>query len=229
MTTCAKHGLPWAALTRDEWMRTSFPEDLYLRAELEPSELDAAEHLEKEGFFFADRTILLTIPLQKLNEDYARLCRFSVAPEECSDALYSIAEAAFTTDRRFHLSRRQDAQIAAKVIADYLEEAREAKNCFLVCRFRDQPVGFIAVKPYGEEQSFIQLGAVLPRYQSVGVAFSLYYCTCKHEKANGIMRLYGRVSTANPPVMDLYAMLGGTFSAPLNVYLRERKLPHDHQ
>ena len=67
----------------------------------------------------------------------------------------------------------------------------------------------------------MHLAAVLERYRASGAAMSLYAAAARDCRSRGIRFLDGRVSTANPSVINLYAYLGAKFSDPMDVYLKE--------
>lgn len=71
------------------------------------------------------------------------------------------------------------------------------------------------------DRRFVHLAAVLERYRASGAALSLYAAAARDCKSQGVRFLEGRISTANPAVMNLYAFLGAKFSQPVDVYLKE--------
>ena len=200
-----------------------FPEDRYIRAEIDGGDADRAQTLTQAGFFFADRTLLTAVPLVKLDERQSRFCRFPVEAEEYCQEVMELAKIAFTVDRRFHLTRRTNMEKAIPIIEAWIDRARTGGRTLIACRYQGALVGFMFLAPWGDGGSFAELAAVRPEYQSTGVAFSLYYKTCIYCREKGDARLFGRISSANTAVLNLYAMLGASFSVPYDVYIRERK------
>jgi len=199
------------------------PEDRYIRAEIDGGDADGAQALTQAGFFFADRTLLTVVPLAKLDERQSRLCRFPVEAEEYTQEVMELAKIAFTADRRFHLTRRADMEKAAPLIEAWIDRVRMGGRTLMACRYKGALAGFMFLAPWDDGGSFAELAAVRPEYQSAGVAFSLYYKTCIYCREKDDSRLFGRISSANTAVLNLYATLGASFSVPYDVYIRERK------
>jgi len=71
-----------------------------------------------------------------------------------------------------------------------------------------------------QNQAFIRLAAVDEKYRVAGVAASLYAGAVEKCREQGIKKIWGRISSRNMSVMNLYASLGAVFSQPLDVYVR---------
>lgn len=173
--------------------------------------------MTRRGFFHADRTIGVSINLSRSTVDFTSLVR--TEPKIASDKrdeVFTIAKQSFPTDRRFHVAPALSQTIADKVLAGWVYDLA---SCYLY-EYKGQPVGFLAMTNDGD-RCFVYLAAVLERYRTSGAALSLYAAAARDCKAQGIRFLDGRVSTANPSVMNLYAFLGAKFSDPMDVYLKE--------
>lgn len=207
---------------QDQW--EGMKDATHIRAEIEPYDIQKAQMLTEQGMFFADRTLFVTVNLAKVDPNLKRLARFAVEQrdlKEWKNEALDIASKAFTTDRRFHLSREYDPALAKRVIEGYLDAAIQQGGILSVVVHKEVPMGFTILLPCESDGYFIYLAAVLPEYQRTGAAVSLYYQACQLASEKGAKKLCGRISAANTPVMNLYAMLGGAFSQPKDVYLKE--------
>lgn len=200
------------------------PKNKFIRVEIAPHCVKAADVLEDAGCFPCDMTLKVEIRLTELNQGIGHLCRFKVEREEYSPELLSIAQAVFVKDRRFFLSRKLNVAASKDLIEAFVMESLQHGDEWLVCRHQEKACGFIALRRCGEGKRFIHLGAVLPEYQRVGVALSLYYKACLYCLEHGDNAVQGRISAANIAVMNLYTKLGAVFSEPLAVYARERNV-----
>ena len=168
------------------------------------------------GFFLADRTLDVSINLTRVNIDFEKLIR--IRPSIVSghkDELLSIARQCFTTDRRFHIAPQPDPAIAETVLAGWIEELDQV----YLAKIHGKAVGFLALTE-DDEGRFVHLAAVLERYRVTGAGLSLYASAALDCLNSGVRFLHGRISSANTAVMNLYTLLGATFSNPLDVYLK---------
>lgn len=176
-------------------------------------------HLEMlhQGFSFVDRTLDVSINLLRSKMDYSSLVRMEpFITAQNREKVRAIAQQSFSTDRRFHLRPSPDQELADTVISGWVDELT---NWYLI-EHKGETAGFLAM--IGDErQKFVHLAAVLERYRASGVAMSLYAAAARDCKSAGVQFMNGRISTENTAVMNLYAFLGGSFSKPMNVYLKE--------
>lgn len=189
----------------------------HLRVSL-PAAYENMRPMLEQGFVFADRMLDVSIIPARTKLDYAKMVR--LAPELTSghkEELLSIAKRSFTTDRRFHVAPAYDDNLAGLILEAWITELPDA----LVCRYRDAIAGFLALRPSTDKQTAIHLAAVLEKYRSAGVALSLYAGAICQAMQNGIEVITGYISAANTPVVNLYAHLGGTFSNPRDIFLKE--------
>ncbi len=190
---------------------------LFYRVEL-PHNPNNSHVMAKTGYLFVERTIGVSINLKKNNIDYSKLVRFDVKPADKSDkAVLEIALGSFPSDRRFHVRPKPDDKIAGTIISNWVDNLSEVYVCF----HNDQIVGFLDLEPYGEKDCFIHLVAVKERYRATGVAVSLYAFAIQKAKEKGCDKIYGRISSGNTAVMNLYARLGGIFADPTDVFVRK--------
>jgi len=181
----------------------------------------AAENLlamETRGYLLADRTLGVSINLKRAALDFGRLVRMEIVEtKDYREDILRIARLSFPEDRRFHILPRLDDHVAGLVLEEWVNALDEC----LVCVYKDQPVGFLALREDGPGAQFVHLAAVAEQYRAAGAALSLYGKAAALCKERGYRLLNGRVSARNTPVMNLYAALGGTFSAPEDVFLKE--------
>lgn len=171
----------------------------------------------KKGYIFADRTLGVSIAVNKCSLDLDKMIRFNIEVSSCDDEdVLNIALSSFPFDRRFHVRPAPDNEVAGTIIREWVSKLSEV----YVCKYKDKTVGFIDLEPYGDNDCFIHLAAVEERYRAAGVAVSLYAFALKKAKEKGCDKLLGRISAANTAVMNLYAHLGGTFSEPVDVFVR---------
>ena len=188
----------------------------HVRVSIPPTYDNTIEMLEK-GFFLADRTLDVSINLARSSIDYKRYIR--VAPTLTSgrnNEVLEIARQSFPTDRRFNLSYRPDPCVAEAVLSCWIKELDQ----YYLSEIKGKTVGFLALTGDGESR-FIHLAAVLARYRPSGAGVSLYAAAARDCKDAGVRFLEGRISSANTAVMNLYSLLGASFSNPLDVYLKE--------
>ena len=185
---------------------------------------DAANEIrmQRNGFFFADRTMKTTISLSKIAVDLDRFIRLPIIETtDFKDDVLRIAVASFAYDRRFHVLPDCSTDVSSVVLKKWVEEL----DTFFVALFKERPVGFLALKETAPDTVFVHLAAVEEKYRMTGAAMALYANACKIAKERGYKKLEGRVSTQNAAVMNVYAAFGATFSDPQDIFIKE--VSHD--
>ena len=77
--------------------------------EVLPSCADTEFDMVREGWYFADRTLKVTIQLAKVTADLKRLQRLPVVEtSDYTEDIFRIAHESFTRDRRFHVAPKGD-------------------------------------------------------------------------------------------------------------------------
>ncbi len=191
--------------------------DGYYRAEI-PTAPENVALMQKKGYTFADRTLGVAINLKREEPDFRKLIRFEIRPEcEEREAVLEIALHSFPSDRRFHVRPIPDDEVAETIIRGWVDSLSEV----YVCLYKGETVGFLDLEPYGEKDCFVHMAAVKERYRAAGAAVSLYAFALMKAKEKGCDRLCGRISTSNTAVMNLYARLGGAFSEPTDIFVRD--------
>lgn len=172
------------------------------------------------GFIFADRMLEVTVPLKK-NNDFNKNIRMNIetASQNELKRIQEIAEESFQDDSRFYISLDENREILAKsIIYEYLQKPSEA----FVCKYKNDVIGFakITFEKNHDNTPFFYLVAVDPQYRLTGGALSLYSYICQYFKEKNYTKIMGRISSKNTPVMNIYSMLGASFNAPIDVYIR---------
>ena len=179
---------------------------------------EIAELLRNEGYFMVDRTIKAAISVKK-DRDFSRLCRIPLERiDKLEKRIYEIAKQAFLPDSRFFDRTNTSDDEKRGSICAFVDEMKSV----YICRFRGEIAGFLEVLPdvENQNQAFIRLAAVDEKYRVAGVAASLYAGAVEKCREKGIKKIWGRISSRNMSVMNLYASLGAAFSQPLDVYVR---------
>lgn len=176
--------------------------------------------MQRNGYFFAERTIKMTIGLSKITTDLDRFIRLPIIETaDCKNDILRIAVASFVYDRRFHVLPDLNVATAADILKQWVEKL---DNVF-VAMFKDRPIGFLALKETAADTVFVHLAAVEEKYRMTGAAMALYANACKVAKNRGYKKVEGRVSTQNTAVMNVYAAFGATFSDPQDIFIKEVK------
>lgn len=181
---------------------------------------DAANEIrmQRNGFFFADRTVKTTIGLSKIAVDLDRFIRLPIIETtDFKDDVLRIAVASFAYDRRFHVLPDCSTDVSSVVLKKWVEEL----DTFFVALFKERPVGFLALKETAPDTVFVHLAAVEEKYRMTGAAMALYADACKIAKERGYKKLEGRVSTQNTAVMNVYTAFGATFSDPRDIFIKK--------
>lgn len=174
--------------------------------------------MQRNGFFFADRTVKTTISLPKITVDLDRFIRLPIVETaEYKNDILRIAVASFAYDRRFHVQPDLNAEVAAEVLKQWVGDL----DTVFVALFKEQPVGFLALKETVPDTLFVHLAAVEEKYRMTGAAMALYANACKIAKERGYKKLEGRVSTQNTAVMNVYTAFGAIFSEPQDIFIKE--------
>lgn len=189
-----------------------------VRVEL-PSAASNFTAMKIRGFSFGDRTLGVAISIKRMDLDLDRMIRFDIhqAREEDMKAVLQIALASFPTDRRFHVKPYPDQKVADEIIRKWVEELTNV----YVCIYKDTVIGFLDLEPIGEQDCFIHLAAVTEKYRATGAALSLYAYAIRAARDAGKAKVLGRISSANTAIMNLYSRLGGSFSDPIDVFLKD--------
>ena len=182
-----------------------------------PANADNEINMQKDGYFFADRTLHASINLSRFTIDTKKLIRLNiVSTKEHKEEIFEVARKSFPYDRRFHLTPETDNKAAEIEIKKWVENLDDV----LVCFYKDSVIGFLALKETDSETLFVHLAAVDEKYRLTGAAMSLYARAVEIAKEKGYKKLDGRISSQNTAVMNLYAYLGASFSDPEDIFIK---------
>lgn len=182
-----------------------------------PANADNEINMQKDGYFFADRTLLASINLSRFAIDTKKLIRLNIVnTKEHKEEIFEVARKSFPYDRRFHLTSEIDNKAAEIEIKKWVENLDDV----LVCIYKDKVIGFLALKETDDETLFVHLAAVDEKYRLTGAAMSLYARAVEIAKEKGYKKLDGRISSQNTAVMNLYAYLGASFSDPEDIFIK---------
>ena len=181
--------------------------------EVLPSCAGTEHEMVQKGWYFADRTLKVSIPLSKATMDMKRLQRMPIVETtDYKEDIFRIAHESFTRDRRFHVAPKCDQAVSAVVLRQWVDEL----GVSLVCLYHEKPIGFLNMREH-----FVHLAAVEAKYRVTGAAMGLYAKAIEVAREHGFKTLEGRISSLNTPVMNLYTYFGGQFSEPEDVFLKE--------
>ena len=168
--------------------------------------------LHEAGFYYCD-TLLEP---RCARADLVRWERagITVGTDVAFEELQAICHAAFEHDR-FHRDFHLDPALADRRYDRWLGQFHEAGDLYGI-RVDGEPAAFI-----GLAANKLALHAIAPRFRGKGLAKYLWSPACELFFASrGLGTLTSSISAANLPVVNLYASLGFTFGAAVDVYHR---------
>lgn len=183
-----------------------------------PCDFKYKKELERQGYIFADRMYDVSVNLMRSKIDYAKMVR--ITPEytkENRQEIKDIAHECFLTDRRFHVDIEYNQNKADIIMDNWIDKLDGS----YICRYKEDAVGFIAIKSEDDKQAYIHLAAVREKYRPAGIALSMYAYAIQQCREKGYRNVKGYISSRNIPVMNLYTYLGASFEAATDVYLKE--------
>ena len=185
--------------------------------EVLPSCADTEYEMVQKGWYFADRTLKVSIPLSKVTMDLKRFQRMPIVETtDYKEDIFRIAHESFTRDRRFHVAPKCNQDVSAIVLRQWVDEL----GLTFVCLYHEKPIGFLNLR-----ENFVHLAAVEAKYRVTGAAMGLYARAIEEVRERGFKTLEGRISSLNAPVMNVYATFDAQFSEPQDIFLKD--LRHD--
>lgn len=174
--------------------------------------------LNKNGYFFADRTLDVCIPLSKM-DNVDKLIRLPIIKtNEYKKDIIKIAQKSFLYDRRFHLQRNYNQKFANVIIEDWINKIDD----IYVCLYKNSPIGFLSLIYLDDKNSFIHLAAVEEKYRMTGAAISLYAKAIQVSLEKNYTNVNGRISSCNIAAVNLYSYFGAKFSNPIDIYIKDK-------
>ena len=189
----------------------------YMRVEM-PANAEVEIAMQDKGFYWVDRTLHACVHLVKIPDNLEKYVRLPIE-ESChyKEDILRIAASSFTYDRRFHVSPHCDKRIATMVLHGWIQKLHEV----LICKYKDQVIGFLALRETSDDTLFVHLAAVDEKFRLTGAAMALYAKACLLAKERQYKKLEGHISTQNTAVMNIYATLGAVFSHPMDIFLKK--------
>ena len=185
-----------------------------------PTDATNEINMQRDGIFFADRTVKTTISLSKISVNLDKFIRLPIIEtKEYKADILRIAAASFSYDRRFHIQPDLNSKVAFNVLKQWVNELDKV----LVALYKDIPIGFLALKEIAADTLFVHLAAVEEKYRMTGAAMTLYAKACQIAKERGYKKLEGHVRTQNTAVMNIYSTFSATFSEPQDIFIKEVK------
>jgi hypothetical protein len=183
-----------------------------------PSTPENLIEMQLHEYFVADKIIDTSVNLLRNKIDYNSFVRMQVSQsKEHKDEILEIALASFQEDRRFNITPKCDYGIAEIIIKEWIEQQEE----YFICKHKNQVIGFLSLINQNGNEGFVNLAAVDFNYRISGAAVSLYAYVADYCINNRYKKLNGCISSNNIAVMNLYSLLGATFSRPRDVFLKE--------
>jgi len=192
---------------------------------IQPSDVRLAEVLSAAGFYPAETTLDIALPLKRFTPmrvgapSRARLRR---AEADDVPTLVAIAEETFTTDR-FHLDPHLSWQLSSRRYAQWVERGfRDGDHLFAYETLDDtrEVMGFYLIRgePGGEVD--LSLAGVSARYRRAGLGPLMYDAMLAICAEMGYRVAATSVSTSNRDVVNLFMRLGFTIrSTNLTMHL----------
>ena len=194
-----------------------------------PTDFAATGELIQKGFTMIDRTIDVKVPINGNKVDLTRFCRMPVLRSDgYAEEIRKIAEKSFQEDYRFKTSRFRKQN---KVYEQFIDIWMEGEEEVFVCLYQGQVAGFADVRcleEYGG-MPFIYLAAVDERYRAAGTALSLYAGVFEYYKKQKVKFVYGKISSQNMAIMNLYAAFGAQFLRVRDIYIKEGRADNGGQ
>lgn len=184
-----------------------------------------ARELLQRGFEFLDRVLLTEINLAKISKHEIYMnptTGLEVTYErEYSPEMYTLAQKAFTSDRRFHLEPEFNDELAAPIITAYIDQCKsQHMPVFKVKHFHDL-LGYTIIDECADDEgNYFEnvLGVTMPGIKGKMIAAMLYSTMLNMEKAK-FKKYLGWISAANAPSINLHFQLGGKVISSYDEYI----------
>ncbi len=208
-------------------------DNAYIIQQIESNDVQGAEELRKQGFYFHERLFFIEIALKteagigKRIEGGVSEISLEMSNEYLQD-IYELAYESFETDRRFHLERKFDQSKAKTVKEAFINRCRE-RGCMVFSARKDgKLLGYIIVDTHpgrGAGCFQIMLGVTCSGIRGKLVAIPLYRGLLEHmamPENGGFTKYCGYISTTNTASINLHNHLGARVVGTVDEYIRGR-------
>lgn len=184
---------------------------------------DMSELLKNKGFYLTDLRLDVKVRMKILRESNAKK-RFDISIHELTENdkpdMKALFYNAFSVDRRFHLKRDLNQNLANVIIDSYIKEAISKNMTFIDCTYKERIVAAAFLENKEDEVS-VFLAGTLPEFQGSGVSVEMYRFFADYVRKRNAKILTGEISASNTAVMNLYANLGANFYSPRFLFVHE--------
>lgn len=202
-------------------------EEKYVIAKVESQDVARIKALENDGFSFHDRVLRMAVDTHLLafsEEEKNKTIRFPVVLSTDFDkTIYELSYAAYKVDRRFHLLKEFNQDLANKVIDAYIQNCQNQNMKIVRCMHNDITLGITVLRDNGDGTVDNVLGAVLPNLQGKMAAYGLYMQTLMYIQEQGYKKYYGNVSASNAASINLHIAMGAKVESIYDEYILRRE------
>ncbi|HYX20097.1 MAG TPA: GNAT family N-acetyltransferase [Thermoanaerobaculia bacterium] len=198
-----------------DWLAREASHPLLLVLRTDPADVALGETLARIGFYPAELSYELSIPLRRLGSVAAHGrpgARLRPAEPRDLPALDEIARSAFRADR-FHRDPHVPGTGADGRYASWIAEGMTAGEpiCVYENERTSETMGFFHLRETGARSIDIRLAAMHPRFQGTGLGAVMYEAVLSEWRDRGFDSATTRISASNLEVVNVFARLGFTF------------------
>lgn len=202
----------------------------YIVQQVEKQQIEKAVELLSQGFEFHERYLLVENNLkseenlcEQTNEILKGVCM--EIEHDYREDLYSLAYESFEADRRFHLERKFDQEIARYVKESYINQCRDSGMPFFSVRKDGKLLGYIIIELQPQKAGgciHIMLGVTCPGIKGKMIAPLLYKGMLMRfslTENGGYTKYRGYISSANIASINLHQGLGAKIIKVVDEYI----------
>lgn len=205
----------------------------YMSVTVPAEDRSSREQLQGRHFQFADRSILLELPLRKFRPAVSAGEKYKISMERDwrIEDVYSVASESFDNDPRFAIDKEQkDVALKNELLHWYIGVRKECEDTATFLYRDNLLIGFNLWRVKGPDGR-VMLGAMSKQYQGTGHALSLYSATlcAMRDAGTDVLREY--IAGSNTSSLNIHAMLirfadgAFRFGSCRDIYQKERSLP----
>lgn len=205
-----------AAYYVDELPAENAKED-YISVELATGDRENALTLAQRGFLFADRRVVMEMPLKNFHPMLKAGKRFSLSVTDRweEEEIFRVARESFERDPRFALDPRNEAAALKNELLYHFISSQKQQGLAATCLRREGQLEGFNLWQLQDGVGCIRLGAMSAQYQGTGVAMALYSHTLNAMREDGALLLRDLIMASNTSSLNLHAVLvrcaGGEF------------------